>query len=187
MSSAISFVTLAALSAVNLVLTLGVVRRVNLLTRSAAATVAAVGAQPDTPTLPAVGAEPADFTALAFDGDHISRGDLIGQTLAGFFATGCTPCQQLILPFMSYAGALPGGRQQTLAVIAGIDNESAKLAGLLDTLARVIVEPAGGPAAAAFGVGVFPPVGMLDCNRPRASGVDMSRLPPVQSLAAASS
>lgn len=181
MLSATLLVTLAAIAAANLVLTLGVTRRVNQLARLAVAGPATTATQPASSRLPQAGIRPADFTAVTYDGDRLSRAELAERTLAGFFATGCAPCKQLIPAFMSYASAMPGGREQVLAVIATSAHgevEAAKLAGLLNKVAKVIVEPAEGPVSAAFGVALFPAVCMLDAGRISASGYDLSRFPP---------
>ena len=179
--STVPVLALTSLSVVNLLLTLVVLARLSAMRRAAFVTGGEAGAVPGPlgrdPAPPPAGTEPANFAAATVDGGTVSAYGLSGVMLAGFFATDCSSCKELIPRFMDYAEAMPGGRGQVLAVIAGDPDVAAKLAVLLDTVARVVVEPHQGPVAQAFGVLDFPVVCLLDGRRVMASAFDVNRLP----------
>jgi thiol-disulfide isomerase/thioredoxin len=153
MSSTIA-VTLTVFMAVNLVLLLGVVRRLNALTVPVQA--GRSGDGESDPTLPRAGTRVSGFSAAAFGGDRVTAADLRGETLVGFFTTGCPPCKSFAGDFMAYAATFPGGRRQVFAVISGGSEDPAELAALLSPAAQVVVEPPRGPMSSAFGVDLFP-------------------------------
>jgi thiol-disulfide isomerase/thioredoxin len=179
--STVPVLALTSVSVVNLLVTLVVLARLTALSHAASGAGAGAGAVPGLPgrdpAPPPAGTEPANFTAATVDGGTVAAGRLSGVTLAGFFATDCSSCKELIPRFMDYAEAMPGGREQVLAVVAGDRDVAVKLAVLLDTVARVVVEPTAGPVATAFGVMAFPVVCLLDGRRITASAFDVNRLP----------
>jgi thiol-disulfide isomerase/thioredoxin len=140
------------MSALNLVLLLAVVRRLDQLSRDLTGDRTAVEEDP----LPTPGTAVGGFATVTLDGEPLSRADLSGRTLVGFFSTGCAVCEVLAPRFRSFAAAFPGGRERVLAIVAGVRGEAAEPAGLLREAARVVAEPFGGPVAAAFGVTAFP-------------------------------
>lgn len=156
---------LTVLTTVNLVLLLGVVRRLNdIADRGAAA------AGPRTPDvapaddalLPTVGSKIGNFRARALDGSAVIPEDLTGQTLVGFFSVGCKLCHDFAPRFGALAAAFPGGRDQVLAVVVGEQGAPTELPGQLAPQARVIVETFGAEAATAFGIRAFPAFCLLE-------------------------
>ena len=157
-------VALTVLAVLNTVLLLGVIRRVNQLARA-------------TPS-PAPPGEPSvtDFAAVTTGGETVSPAQLSGRTLAGFFAVGCPPCEEFLPEFTAYAGAFPGGRDQVLAVVTAKRGDPAELVRRLERVARVVVEPARGPVATAFGMDAFPAVCLLENSTLIAVDFELSAL-----------
>jgi thiol-disulfide isomerase/thioredoxin len=164
---------LTTLVVVNLIFTLGILRR---LSAPPGAEVTVRPGSAVEPAPPAVGSEPRDFTAVTLDGGRLAATGLTRTTLVGFFATDCASCKELIPRFMDYAQAMPGGREQVLVVIDGDPVVAGKLGVLLSTVARLIVEPDEGPVASAFRIRFFPTVCLLDGRRVTASAFDVDRL-----------
>ncbi|MET7302453.1 hypothetical protein [Embleya sp. NPDC005575] len=133
-------VVLALVTAINLLLTLGVIRRLREQPDRAHGGNAPSGAPP---TALRPGARPEVFTAITTEGEQVSDSDVYG--LVGFFSANCTPCHTLAPLFAEHARTL--GRDRVIAVIADTD---AELSAILAPVARVIVEDYDGPVQAAF-------------------------------------
>jgi thiol-disulfide isomerase/thioredoxin len=156
MLSTIPTFTLTTLGVLNLLLLVGIARRVNRLADRAEHPAG------DEPPLPSVGDRVTGFTAMTTDGDRIHTGDLTGRTLVGFFAAGCPPCELLLPHFLSFAADFSGGRRQVLAIVIGKNENPAELVDRINGVARVIVERGRGPALTAFGVDAFPAVCLVE-------------------------
>ncbi|MEQ4717008.1 redoxin domain-containing protein [Nonomuraea sp. B19D2] len=149
-------VAVGLLCFIDLVLTVGVIRRLREHTQ-----LLAQGAGAPIPfkdmTLP-VGASPPPYSALTIDGRHVSLSAQRGPTVVGFFMPGCDACEEEIPEYLRYAAELPDGQADVWAfVIADEDDEAAEVkAQQLATGARVIRETDKGPATAAFAVRAFP-------------------------------
>lgn len=175
-------VVLAALTLLNLVLTLGVIRRLREHT-------ALLGRRSDpadedhTPTLPVDAVVP-DFTATTVDAVVVSRGSLASDTLVGFFSLGCDACDAMVPEFVDVAATMPGGRDRVLAVVEAFPGYDDPHSATLSEVAHVVVEPPGTPGlVAAFGVTAFPSVCIVDsAGRVVATGRRLAELPlPVRS------
>ena len=128
-------VLLAVVCVLNLVLTVGLIRRLR-----------AQEARPQhagPPTALGVGAEIGDFTATTVDGEPVGRDDLTG--LVGFFSAGCDPCHELLPRFVEHAEGR--ARERVLAVVTGEDRETVEA---LRPVARVITEDYDGTVTSAF-------------------------------------
>ncbi|HSK95084.1 MAG TPA: TlpA disulfide reductase family protein [Euzebyales bacterium] len=146
-----------ALCLLDLVLTFGVIRRLREHTRM----LATVPQGMTNPLGIAVGEAPGEFSATTTSGETVSRAQLSGPTLVGFFAPGCEPCATELPRFVERAGDMPGGQQQALAiVIDGADDESGYRE-RLEPVARVVVERHDGPLQAAFRVAAYPTIYLL--------------------------
>lgn len=174
--SSVSVVTLATLSFVNLVLLLGIVRRLNRLTGAGS-----TADQPDL-SLPESGRRIGRFIAATTMGERISTKDLSGPLLVGFFTTACPPCERFQPGFRAFADTFPGRRDQVLAVIVGGSGDPALLARQLGDVARVIVEPQGGPVSTAFGVDAFPAACVLHGDVVIAAEFDIESLATARSV-----
>ena len=165
--SEIAVVTLAVLSCVNLVLLLGVVRKLNKMNGSAAAP-----AKKELPA-PRPGTAVGDFTAVTADGEPFGTKDLIGWRLVGFFTVGCPLCDAFKPDFRANAAAFPGGRDQVLAIVAGGKGDPKALAAEFADVAHVIVERPAGPVGTAFGVTSYPMACLLKANTVAKAGLDI--------------
>jgi len=165
----------AVLTVFDLVLTMGVVRRLRshteLLDRLTTGGLARK-------LIVEPGQAPADASATTVDGALVSTADL-GDTLVGFFSPTCTPCAERAPQFVDHARRLPGGRSQVLAVVvSGAETDPAALTALFEPVARVVVEPPEGPLATAFEVIGFPALCLLDSTGTvLASGTDLAGFP----------
>jgi thiol-disulfide isomerase/thioredoxin len=160
----------------DLVLTLGVVRRLREHAEVLANLPGQGGAEPP------VGAAVGPFAARAVDGERVTQDHLVDQTLVAFFSPGCAPCEELRPAFVRFAAAHPGGRGQVLAVLtapAELDSgEHADAVAELAPVARVVVQEQGDEVvAAAFGVRRYPTLCLVDANgRIAASGSSLTSL-----------
>jgi thiol-disulfide isomerase/thioredoxin len=144
-------VLLGVLTALNLFLTIGVVKRLREHTG-----MLADAANPGT----AIGAgEPVgEFVSSTVDGESLARADLVGDTLVAFFSTTCEPCEEKLPKFVDFARTLHGGRDQALAVVVGDPSLAAWDVADLTPVARVVVEATDGAVSTAFGVRGYPTV-----------------------------
>jgi len=153
----VAVLSLAALSLLNLVLLLGVVRRIR--EHEARFTTLAFG-PPE--VIAPVGHRVGDFTAVSVDGRPVASAALDGPTLVGFLSPGCDACHERLDDFQRAVAGHPG---TALAVVVrdGGDTDSL-VAGLAAGGATVVVEDVAGPLAAAFGVSGFPAFAILDAD-----------------------
>ena len=145
-------VLVGAIATVNLLLTVGVVRRLREHT-------AELAARRDDPAGPAglpVGAPVGEFAATGVSGRPVTRAMLDRPALVGFFSPGCAPCKEKLPDFVAQAARRPGGPDAVLAVVVGDPAEAAESVAALRPVATVVVEPEDGPLQWAFAIGGFP-------------------------------
>lgn len=154
---------LALLTLFNLILLLGVVRRLREHSERLAG--GAAVPVPEGPMMPA-GETVGAFATAATDGAPVSSELFDGETLVGFFSPSCQPCKVQLPRFVAYAKSVPGGRERVLAtvVIGGPDEDPEPYVNALKDVARVVVEPHGGTLYEAFDVTGFPAVGLVDAS-----------------------
>lgn len=149
----IAVALVAMLCLVDLVLTLGVVRRL----RDHSERLALLqGYQADEETVCKPGSAVDPFTTTSTTGEAVSLADLAEPTLVGFFAPDCPSCEEKLPSFVSYARAFPGGKRRTLAVVAGEAGGVKYRTALAEVAAAVVVERELGPVQKAFGTSGFP-------------------------------
>jgi thiol-disulfide isomerase/thioredoxin len=140
-------VVVGVLCVLNLLLTVGVIRR---LRRQA---VAAPFFSPMAEGL-AIGEKLPAFTATTTGGEPISDELLDGPALIGFVSPSCEPCRELMPRFIDHA------RQTSAAVlavvVAGSDEEAAADVERLAEVARVVVEAPQDAIQSAFKVAAYP-------------------------------
>lgn len=148
----VALVLLAAMTSLNLLLFLGVMRRLRehseLLSQGRGGS--------DSEGLLAAGETVADFTATTVDGDAVGRADLRDGAMVAFFSPTCAPCQERLPEFIELAGAVPAADRQVFAVIIGDADGAADMARRLDPVARVVTGPTSAPVVEAFGAQSFP-------------------------------
>jgi hypothetical protein len=130
---AVAFVGVLCL--LDLVLTLGVVRRL----RDHSERLAALQAPPDETAIAGQGDHIAPFTASTVDDETVSAADLVEPTLVAFFSPDCPACEQQLPKFVTYARAFPGGPGRTLIVITSRTG-GAKYHTALAGLGRIVTE-----------------------------------------------
>ncbi|MEV7806795.1 TlpA disulfide reductase family protein [Microbispora sp. NPDC088329] len=144
-------VLVGVLCVLDLLLTLGVIRRLRVHGEMLAARPAA---QPE-PML-AAGGTARPFSAVTVDGVPLSDTSLADPTLLGVFSTGCPACVERLPLFVERARAFPGGRDHVVAVVVGPEDAAAEDVRELRPVAHVVVEDHGGAVARAFRVTGFP-------------------------------
>ncbi|WFF00124.1 hypothetical protein [Micromonospora sp. WMMD964] len=145
-------VLLAAVCALQLLLTLGVIRRL----REHTAALAGV-AQP--PASLGVGDEVGAFSSATVDGEPVERDSITDETLVAFFTPGCGPCEKRLPEFVSYAGSSPGTRDRPIAVVVAAEaGDADPYVEALRPVARVFVQDSDGAMCRAFQVTAFPTV-----------------------------
>ncbi|WP_433222453.1 TlpA family protein disulfide reductase [Dactylosporangium sp. CS-047395] len=173
-------VILTGLTLLNLLLMLGVIRR--LRDHSERFTQLTKSVMPEVAVL-AAGSPVPEFAATTRDGDTVSGTTLEPETLLGFFSPSCKPCKAMLPKFADYARSVPGGRERVLAIVVQ-DADPAEYLALLEPVARVIVEEPGGTVAAAFDVSGFPAVCLIGPDGTvAASGMHLQDLPRAKALA----
>ncbi|QIK04879.1 TlpA family protein disulfide reductase [Streptomyces sp. ID38640] len=148
LTAAVVFV--GALSALNLVLALAMVKRLRehsgLLTGRRGAPSADLE----------VGTRIAEFETVTEAGESLTRASLTEDLLVAFFSPGCAPCVEKLPAFVAHTRSLPGGRRGVLAVVVGEPREAAAFAAPLGPFAQVVVEEPNGALSRAFGVHSYP-------------------------------
>ncbi|MGW4022109.1 TlpA disulfide reductase family protein [Streptomyces sp. NPDC005009] len=140
------------LCALDLLLTLGVIKRLREHDSSLAA-------MPKAQPAVQIGDSVGEFTATAVDGTRVTAGALPGQTLVGFFSPTCRPCQEKLPQFVRYAAARGNGPGSVLAVVVTEDaDEGTEFVAALSPVARVLLDTPRGPVTRAFKARSFPTV-----------------------------
>ncbi|GAA1684099.1 hypothetical protein GCM10009765_36860 [Fodinicola feengrottensis] len=144
-----SVLLVGVLGAVNLVLMVGVIRRLREHTEQLA------NSRSSQPVV-AVGTEIGTFSASTVDGEVLSPARLDGETVVAFFSPECKPCRAKMPSFVEYAKAMPGGRERVLATIVGEPEAAAEFVAALRPVARVVVESMESSLVSAFQTQSFP-------------------------------
>lgn len=169
----IAFVAVVGvLCAVDLVLSVGIIRRLREHSEALAALRRGPGVM--APAGSAVG----PFTAVTTDGETVSDDTLTGTpTLVGVFSPGCPACAERMPSFVDAAKNRAGGRSSVLAVLAGREEDVAAERAALEPVARVVIDGSGGGLTRALSVSGFPAFALVDASRTiLASGTSMEGL-----------
>ncbi|MCX5207775.1 redoxin domain-containing protein [Kitasatospora sp. NBC_00240] len=151
---AVAVAGVGALSLLNLVFTLGVVRRLREHSERLANTGGPVTA-PSDPLVAPVGGQVGAFSA-AGTGGPVTDVDLADGTLVAFFSPSCRPCQEKLPGFVAHAADHPDARVRLLAVVVGDAEESRPMLDALAPVVPTVHEELDGPVGAAFAVRAFP-------------------------------
>src|SRR3954471_4137874 len=115
-------VLVGLLGALNLFLTVGVIRRLRKHTELLGNRPAGTAAGPK--VMLTAGERATPFQAVTVDGEPITEERLSGDpVLVGAFAQGCSSCEERRPDFVSYARSFPGGRDRVFAVLVGEGDE----------------------------------------------------------------
>lgn len=141
-----AIVIVGGLCVLNLLLLLGVIKRLRELTETVNGGQGAL----------AVGQAISGFDTSTVTGEPLTDVRLDQETLVGFFSPTCAPCQEKLPAFIQRAWDWQGGRSRVLAVIVG--EPAAEMVSRLDPVAMVAKEERDGPIGSAFGVKAYPTV-----------------------------
>jgi thiol-disulfide isomerase/thioredoxin len=141
----------AAIGGLNLLLLYGVIRRLRTHSELLASL---SGPATDGPALHA---HVAPFAVSTVDGRELSHAALHEDTLVGFFAPDCAPCEELLPRFIEQAQGTP----RVVAVVAEGPGEDGYVA-RLQPVATVVGGAGAAQLAAAFGVRGFPTLCRVD-------------------------
>jgi thiol-disulfide isomerase/thioredoxin len=154
-----AIVLIGALCLLNLVLLLGLLRRLRrgdaLDGRSFAGTMTAQGLT--------LGRKPAPFGVRTLEGQELTEAHLAGNpALVGFFSPGCKPCSEQAPKFAALAARWPGGSDRVFVVIADDSPAAAEYARQFEGIAQRVIDGVSGQVCTAYGVTAFPAFGLLD-------------------------
>ncbi|GAB3933756.1 hypothetical protein GCM10029976_041740 [Kribbella albertanoniae] len=167
----VAVVLVAALALLNLVINLGLVKRLRVHADHLTKLVNNQGPGRDVAGVP-IGTPIASFTATTVDGLEVSPA---GDMLLGFFSTTCSTCAESLPGFLTYAEPL--GRERVIAIAAGYEPALTELTEKLSKVAQVVIEAEDGPVARAVGVSATPTLVILDDNlRVVSSGYQAAQL-----------
>ncbi|MDG6106785.1 hypothetical protein Daura_29480 [Dactylosporangium aurantiacum] len=145
----VAVLLLTALTVFNLVVVLGVVRRLRAYENRLGDL-----AEPPPVATVRIGEPVADFVASTVDGQAVGRDSITGRTLVGFFSPDCPACHERLGDFRTAAVGHPG---DVLAVVVDDGGDTGPVVGAFaGTGVAVVVEDPEGPVARAFGVRGFP-------------------------------
>ncbi|WP_026212553.1 TlpA family protein disulfide reductase [Longispora albida] len=154
-------VLVGGLCVLNLLLTLGVIRRLRehteLLSRR--------GSVADDRT-PQPGQVIGEFSS-----GGLVTADLGERTLVGFFSPSCAPCKEMLPSFVELAKGYAG--PVVAVVVAAGDEDAPGSVAALEPVARVVVEAPGGAAGKAFGVSAWPTFLVVSGGRVEVAGHDV--------------
>ncbi|GAB3141508.1 hypothetical protein GCM10027290_14370 [Micromonospora sonneratiae] len=152
----VAMVIVGLIGLFNLLLTFGVIRRLREHTEQLSEL------RHGSDIILRAGATVGEFVADTTDGTQVSLDLLTGRTVVSFFSPHCAPCKERMPEFIRYAGTVPGGRAQVLAVVVGTPEDAAESVAALTPVARVVVEPDGGAVSRAFAINGFPALCLVD-------------------------
>jgi hypothetical protein len=145
-------VLVGAIATLNLLLTVGVIRRLREHTTQLAGMSGA-----GMPGGPVAGDTIGEFATTAVDETPVALADLDSYSLVSVMSPGCGPCEEKLpkLVAMLEDGSLP--KKGVLAVIAGSEDDAVPMVTALKDLAVVIrEEPVSGALQSAVGISAFP-------------------------------
>ncbi|SCF01451.1 redoxin domain-containing protein [Micromonospora chokoriensis] len=139
----------------NLLLTVAVIRRLREHTELINRTGQQFPEQQDLTRQP--GAQVDEFRVTTVDDRALTRDDLRDGMLVAFFSPRCPSCEEQKPAFLDYAGAMPGGRENVVAVVLGSPEEVAGLVAQLEQVAQIVLEAnVDGAMSSAFDLRGYP-------------------------------
>ncbi|MFC4148792.1 redoxin family protein [Micromonospora mangrovi] len=173
---AIAVVFVGLLCLLNLLFTLGVIRRLRQHTEQLAKLPRVD--EPMEPIKLPTGAEIGEFSATATDGTEVTDGTLRNGGLVAFLSATCPACAEQLPVFVERLKSSRLKRDETYVFLIGDEAKLETMKAQLTPLARVVLQPHGGPVTKAFQVAAFPSFVMLDKGaRVAASTVFPDELP----------
>lgn len=175
-------VLVGALCLLDLLLTLGVTRRlrehVTRLERleHGGATHDVTDDATAAGSLPAPGTPVGPFSATTVDGEPVSSAGLADHTVVIFLAPECAACRDKVPGLVSWAAGHE--RERTLVIVDGQGMDPAEVVGPLEPVATVVVvDTVERTVFDAFGINAFPSFCVVADGRVVAASLDFARLP----------
>lgn len=166
-------VLFGAIATLNLILTLGVIKRL----REQSEQQAAGGAGSDPTPLLNPGELPSEFTTTSVDGAVISRDGPAGIRLLAFVSPLCDMCAAQLPDLLDRAAHMPGGRDSVIVVTVGKGDEVAEYGEQFRGVAQVVHETGTGAITRAYKLGGLPAFGLIDQDgRVMSSSIAIDRL-----------
>lgn len=153
---------LGALSLVNLVLCIGIIRRLREHTEILDARFGDGDSSSGSAVMLAAGKTIGEFDTETVHGAVVSRAMLTGTTTVGVFSPGCAPCQESMPAFIEQAAQRD--RSQVVAVVVGSPEDAKDYVARLTSVAQVVQEEFGGPVTKALDVTGFPSFALIDAD-----------------------
>ncbi|MEU8423887.1 hypothetical protein AB0C15_23755 [Micromonospora sp. NPDC048835] len=153
----VAVVLVAALGLLNLILMLGVIRRLREHTELLSDQQSA-----PPPVMLEVGSIPGEFLSTTVDGRVFERSDIPPMTMIAFLSPSCEHCEEQVPVLIDRARSMPGGADHVWIVVVGKGPDTQPYADRFAGLATVFVEPGNGGLPIAFGVKGYPAFGLLD-------------------------
>jgi hypothetical protein len=150
----VAVLVVGAVAALDLLLTLAVIRRLREHTAALARMT------PQRPALPEPGTVLPPFTATAEGGRIVSPDQVTGPTVVGVFSTSCAACHERLPEFVALAAGLPVER--VVAVVAGDPAEDDGMSEALRPVATLVPEPMNGAILSALQTAAFPSFYLID-------------------------
>jgi len=146
-----ALILVAAVTLLNLVFTLGVIRRL----REHTELISKGLGHNDGPAegVLAAGERVPAFEATTVDGISLTHRSLADGAMVAFFSPSCQPCQERLPEFLDRAAAVPG---DAFAVVVGDEAETAEMVAKLRPVVRVLTGSAAEPMIEAFDADTFP-------------------------------
>lgn len=171
----VAVVVVGAMCLLNLVLTFGVIRRLREHTELLNQRVVDRAAAPG-PIMLEAGKSVGDFSVTTTDGVPVSRADLTGRRLVGFFSPTCSACAENMPTYVAHAQTHPGGRDAVLSVVVGSEAETAEMTRQLEGVSRVVRDDEQGEISRAFKIDGYPAYAVLDGDNVVASDFVFARV-----------
>ncbi len=168
-----------ALSSFNIILTMGIVRRLREMNAKERTVTAPKGDMPS--VMRTEGEQVEAFEGVTVRNEPVSEQFLsVGPVLTGVFAYGCSSCHERIPEFISLIKSQGFDRDRVLVILVGKHADFTEELPLLDPIATVIVEGRQGPVARALGVKAYPALAVIGADgMVRTSGPGVESLTPV--------
>jgi len=168
-------VLVGVLCVLDLLLTLGVIRRLREHTTHLEGL---LRAPRHGDGLPEIGNPVGEFTTTTVDGESVSQASLTGDTLVAFFSPGCEPCEAKLPDFLAYARNIPGGPRQVWAVVTGPADKVGEMVDKLRPVVTTVMDGVDGPVSTAFQTSATPTFCLVDdAGRIAAAEFDFTALP----------
>ncbi|MFF5335749.1 TlpA family protein disulfide reductase [Streptomyces sp. NPDC013181] len=150
-------VLVGAVTVLNLLLTLAVIRRLRKHEEERRQNFVPLDSGPET------GAPLPAFTAVTVGGEPVSAEALTGRQAAlTFLSTDCSACVTAVKDLPEFARRTGMDAAQMLVVIAGDTADARRMAEPLAGIATVVVEETGGPLSALYSIRATPTTVMTD-------------------------